>query len=119
MGCLNSEGQFFHWFANIHLSGPCNRACYFCIGQHMMELDPLNNLNLWPLKNIDEFLDCCLDKDVNEINLTGSNTDPLLYNHIPELKAYLEENIPNLIFGIRTNGEFFYCQGGKERLYLF
>lgn len=119
MGCLNSEGQFSHWFSNIHLSGPCNRACYFCIGQHMMELDPLNNLDTWPLKNIDEFLDCCLDRNITEVNLTGTNTDPLLYKHIPELKEYLQYSIPSLKLGIRTNGEFFHCPGGKERLSLF
>lgn len=104
MGCLNSEGKFSHWFGNIHLSGPCNRRCYFCIGQHMMALDPLNNLKQWPLKNIDAFVADCLSHNISEINLTGSNTDPSLYRHIPELKKYLAEHIPNLKFGIRTNG---------------
>lgn len=56
MGCLNSDGSFSHWFGNIHLSGPCNRKCYFCIGQHMMALDGENNLDTWPLKNIDGFV---------------------------------------------------------------
>lgn len=104
MGCLNSQGQFDHWFGNIHLSGPCNRACYFCIGQHMMALDPLNNLDTFPLKNLDKFVAECRTHGISEINLTGSNTDPSLYKHIPELRAYLERNIPNLCFGLRTNG---------------
>lgn len=104
MGCLNSEGLFKHWFANIHLSGPCNRACYFCIGQHMMALDSLNNLDTWPLPNIDKFVDQCLEHNVNEINVTGTNTDPLLYQHTDKLHTYLKERIPNLVFGLRTNG---------------
>ncbi len=104
MGCLNPDNGFTHWFGNIHLSGPCNRACYFCIGQHMMALDPLNNLNEWPLKNIDQFVKDCLEHNINEINVTGSNTDPLLYKHTQELRKYLEAKIPNLVLGIRTNG---------------
>src|SRR3990172_8839296 len=104
MGCLNSTGQFEHWFANIHFSGPCNRACYFCIGQHMMALDSLNNLDTWPLKNLDEFIQACKERDISEINLTGSNTDPLLYRHISKLHDYLEHHIPNLVLGVRTNG---------------
>lgn len=108
MGCLNSNQGFSHWFGNIHLSGPCNRSCYFCIGQHMMALDPLNNLDRWPLDNIEYFVERCLAHGVREINLTGSNTDPLLYKHTPELAAYLREKIPGAILGLRTNGALTY-----------
>lgn len=59
MGCLNYNKGFEHWFGNIHLSGPCNRACYFCIGQHMMAVDAENNLNTWPLLGIEEFVVLC------------------------------------------------------------
>lgn len=103
MGCLNSNQNFEHWFGNIHLSGPCNRSCYFCIGQHMMALDPLNNLNEWPLKNINLFVDECVERGITEINLTGSDTDPSLYQHTKKLKEYLLQRIPNLRFGLRTN----------------
>lgn len=104
MGCLNAGQGFSHWFGNIHLSGLCNRSCYFCVGQHMMGLDAYNNLDKWPLKNIDEFIEKCKALGIREINLTGTNTDPMLYKHLPALKAYLKEQIPNLIFGVRTNG---------------
>jgi hypothetical protein len=104
MGCLNSTGQFSHWFGNIHLSGPCNRACYFCIGQHMMALDPLNNLKLWPLDNLEAFVAECLQHRVGEVNLTGSNTDPLLYKHHAELCGFLRSRLPGCKLGIRTNG---------------
>lgn len=104
MGCLNSGKGFSHWFGNIHLSGPCNRSCYFCIGQHMQALDPLDNLGEWPLKNIDEFVARCIERGVTEVNVTGTNTDPLLYRHTRALREYLVVNIPGLIFGIRTNG---------------
>jgi hypothetical protein len=104
MGCLNSKGNFSHWFGNIHLSGACNRSCYFCIGQHMMKLDPYDVLDKNPLDNIDLFIEKCKEKGIVEIYLTGSNTDPLLYNHVFALREKLIEGIPNLIFGIRTNG---------------
>jgi len=104
MGCLNHGQGFSHWFGNIHFSGPCNRACYFCIGQHMMALDALNNLDKWPLEGIDEFIVECQKHGVREINVTGSDTDPLLYKHMAKLKEYLKQHIPDLIFGLRTNG---------------
>ena len=104
MGCLNSRGQFQHWFSNIHFSGPCNRSCYFCIGQHMMALDSYNNLAQWPLDGIDQFVASVLEKNCREVYLTGTNTDPSLYKHIPELRQYLKDRIPGLLFGMRTNG---------------
>lgn len=104
MGCLNSTGNFTHWFGNIHLSGPCNRACYFCIGQHMMALDSLNTLDSWPLPGIEDFIRTCRLHHVSEVNITGTNTDPLLYKHMGKLKALLKESIPGLVFGVRTNG---------------
>lgn len=104
MGCLNSGQGFDHVFGNIHLSGPCNRACYFCIGQHMMALDALNNLRTWPLKGLGEFVDECIKHGVTEINVTGTNTDPLLYQYTEVLKEFIHVRIPDLVFGVRTNG---------------
>jgi hypothetical protein len=103
MGCLNSSESFTHWFGNIHLSGPCNRACYFCIGQHMMDLDSYNVLKTWPLPNIDKFCSQLRQRPVKEICLTGTNTDPLLYHHHAELTSYLREQFPNTDLAIRTN----------------
>lgn len=104
MGCLNSHGQFHHWFGNIHLSGPCNRSCYFCIGQHMMALDSYDNLDSWPLAGLEDFAEKCKARGVREVNLTGTNTDPLLYGHIPALAEWLRAAIPGVELGIRTNG---------------
>ena len=104
MGCLNYSNRFDHWFGNIHLSGPCNRRCYFCIGQHMMALDGENNLDSWPLDGLSEFVKECRHRGIFEINLTGTNTDPLLYQHTENLREFLEKNIPGLVLGVRTNG---------------
>ncbi len=104
MGCLNSNKNFSHRFANIHLSGPCNRKCYFCIGQHMMALDSFNNLNKWPLKYIGAFLYLCLSENINLINLTGTNTDPMLYKRHEHLVGMIRKILPDSRIGIRTNG---------------
>ena len=104
MGCLNSNEKFEHWFGNIHLSGPCNRACYFCIGQHMMDLDTYNVLKTWPLPNLDKFCDQLRQRPTKEICLTGTNTDPLMYQHHTELVGYLRNEFPTTDIAIRTNG---------------
>lgn len=103
MGCLNSGQGFSHWFGNIHLSGPCNRSCYFCIGQHMMELDGKNTLDAWPLPGIDAFLVECANRGVGSVFLTGTNTDPMLYRHHERLVQCIKASLPGALVGIRTN----------------
>ena len=104
MGCLNHNIPFSHWYANIHFSGKCNRNCYFCIGQFMEDLDSENNLNLKNLTNIDKFIEECKKKNITEIALTGTNTDPLLYKHISYLKQYLQNKMEVKKFRVTTNG---------------
>jgi hypothetical protein len=70
----------------------------------MMALDALNNLNQFPLNNIDVFINKCIEKGVQEINITGTNTDPLIYSHHRELCETLKTNIKGCKLGIRTNG---------------
>ena len=101
MGCLNSNQGFSHWFANIHLSGPCNRSCYFCIGQHMMALDSINNLNQWPLLSFEKFIEECENRHVRDVYLTGTNTDAMLYKHAFKLRSALPAYMR---LGFRTNG---------------
>lgn len=102
MGCLNSSSSFDHVFGNIHFSGPCNRACYFCIGQHMMALDALNTLDVYPLPGLDAFIERCHARDVSTIYWTGTNTDPILYLKADKLAKRLRAE--KFRIGIRTNG---------------
>lgn len=104
MGCLNDDDRWKHWFANIHLSGPCNRRCYFCIGQHMMAVDSLNTLHRFPLPGLSEFVNRVLDKGIKEVDVTGTNTDPLLYDHTEKIAGFLRTFIPGVTLGVRTNG---------------
>lgn len=105
MGCLNDGDKWKHWFANIHLSGPCNRRCYFCIGQHMMALDSFNTLDTKAadMNGMGEFLESCMLHNVKEVFLTGTNTDPALYRHHKELVEFLKVNM-EIPVGVRTNG---------------
>lgn len=104
MGCLDDKPPYAKVVGNIHLSGRCNRSCYFCIGQHMMALDSLNSVMQWPLAGLDRFIAECKMYGIYEILVTGSNTDPLLSPNLHRLKGVLAEEFPNLVFGIRTNG---------------
>lgn len=70
----------------------------------MPGVDPINNLDTWPLPGLAEFIENCNRQGVKEVNFTGSDTDPLLYNHLPELISALREGIPGVRIGIRTNG---------------
>lgn len=70
----------------------------------MMSLDPLNNLDTWPLSNLPQFLASCRARNISEVNLTGSNTDPLLYQHHEELCAALRAELSGCKIGLRTNG---------------
>lgn len=69
-----------------------------------MDLDGYDNLDIWPLMNIEAFVHYCNEEEIREVNLTGSNTDPLLYNHIRKLTDYLRKEIPHVQLGVRTNG---------------
>lgn len=101
MGCLNSDESFSHWFGNIHLSGPCNRSCYFCIGQHMQSLESIDILDTWPLPGLDEFFAQCRERKVQEVNVTGTNTDPLLYAYVRTLLSRIRNE--GFVVGVRTN----------------
>lgn len=70
----------------------------------MMALDSENNLNTYPLKNIDLFIAQCLERGVAEVNVTGTNTDSLLYKHTSALTSYLRSKLPGVVLGARTNG---------------
>ena len=69
----------------------------------MMALDALNNLHQWPLPGFAEFVVKCQKHGVTEVNLTGTNTDPLLFEHHKQLVAALRDAIPEVVIGIRTN----------------
>jgi molybdenum cofactor biosynthesis enzyme MoaA len=92
-------------FANINLLGKCNLDCLFCLGKDLEnEFSKHNQLNtpITKLKNLDGFLRLCVEKKVENIYITGQNTDPLLYLHLGKLIDYLQEDWKFKV-GLRTN----------------
>jgi len=93
-------------FANILFAGPCNLRCPYCIGK---QLDPAlnqNNLDRFPLQNIDKFVRLLQQNNISEITFTGTTTDPQLYRHEARLLAWLRERLPGqLQFSLHTNGQ--------------
>ena len=93
-------------FANILFAGPCNLRCPYCIGK---QLDPAlsqNNLDRFPLQNIDRFVYLLQQNNITEVAFTGTTTDPQLYRHEARLLAWLREQLPSQTqFSLHTNGQ--------------
>jgi len=92
-------------FANLLLSGPCNARCGFCIGWQMESAAQVNNLDRFPLANLETFADEIEKHTVRQVVVTGTNTDPLLYRHTGRLLAWLRERLGSGIrVALHTNG---------------
>jgi len=92
-------------FANILFAGPCNRACPFCIGKLMPDRVNVDNLDLFPLRGLDAFVEGVNRLRIEQIVMTGTITDPQLYRHeerlLDLLRARLHEGAR---FSVHTNG---------------
>ena len=92
-------------FANILFSGPCNRACPFCIGKQLPAVVNENNLKRFPLTNIDGFIDRINHFQIKQLVFTGTISDPQLYKYQQELIDYMRERISYPVtFSIHSNG---------------
>jgi oxygen-independent coproporphyrinogen III oxidase len=89
-------------FGNILFSGPCNQQCPFCIG-HQLEQTP-NNLRLYPLRNIEQFMSAMRDSKSSKVIMTGTRTDPQIYKYEAQLIADLRTALPNVHISLHTNG---------------
>ena len=104
-------------FANINLLGKCNVDCFFCLGKDIEEiLCKQNQLKLhfseWP--RFDEFLSMCAKEGIQNIYLTGQNTDPLIYQWLEELVHHIQE--AGFCCGVRTNGFLALKEGNIKAL---
>lgn len=89
-------------FANILFSGPCNLRCPRCIGRAMPELPA--NLDRFPLGGLRRFCGLLRRHGVQQVTLTGANTDPLLYRHLDRLIPLLRRAVPGVRLNLHTNG---------------
>jgi len=95
-------------FANILFSGPCNLSCTFCIGKYLPPRP--NNLDTFPLQNLSSFLEELSDRDIVQVSLTGTNTDPLLYRHGLRLVEAIRTALPRARINLHTNGRIAHRQ---------
>jgi hypothetical protein len=70
----------------------------------MMALDSMNNLGVYPLPGLDKFIFECEKHKVKDVNFTGSNTDPALYQFLGILARRIRDDLPDVSIGVRTNG---------------
>lgn len=94
----------FH-FANLLFSGPCNARCPDCIGK---QIDPRRappNLDEYPPRGFNRFIDLIREHGIREVVLTGANTDPLLYRPLARLLDDLRAELPpGTRLGLHSNG---------------
>lgn len=92
-------------FANILFAGPCNRFCPFCIGKLVPGEASVDNLDTYPPRGIEDFIEVVNRERIREIVFTGTTTDPQLYRHEVPLLALLRERLhPGARFSVHTNG---------------
>jgi len=91
-------------FANILFAGNCNARCPFCIGKQIDPQRQQTNLEIFPIPGLNYFLDIARAEAIPHIVLTGSNTDPLLYNQLAPLIKHLRTEMPNTTISLHTNG---------------
>ncbi len=93
-------------FANILFAGPCNARCPFCIGKQIDARLNVNNLNEFPLRNLDRFVEMVIEHDIKQIVFTGTTTDPQMYQHEGRLLELLRSRLPcDRQYSVHTNGQ--------------
>ena len=83
-------------FANILFAGPCNARCPYCIGRQIDPRLSVNNLNEFPPRNLDHFIELIIQHEIQQVVFTGTTTDPQLYRHEARLLALLRNRLPSL-----------------------
>lgn len=92
-------------FANLLFAGPCNARCPFCIGRQIDPRLSANNLQIFPPRNLDRFVELILACAIKQVVFTGTTTDPQLYQHEARLLDTLRARLPDdTQIAVHTNG---------------
>jgi MoaA/NifB/PqqE/SkfB family radical SAM enzyme len=92
-------------FANVLFGGPCNRRCYYCIGESLPKNARRDNLREFPPLGMDAFVREVNARRIAEVVFTGTVTDPQLYAHESELLAWLKARVHGgARYSLHTNG---------------
>ncbi|MBN2146956.1 MAG: radical SAM protein [Anaerolineales bacterium] len=92
-------------FANILFAGRCNARCPMCIGRLVDQRLNQENLKLYPPRGLEQWIVLIREHSIREVTFTGTNTDPLLYQHAEQLLSHLRRVLPaGTRFSLHTNG---------------
>lgn len=92
-------------FANILFAGPCNRFCPFCIGKRLPERVNVDNLDVFPPRNLEALIAGVNRLGIRQVVFTGTVTDPQLYRHEAALLELLRREITTgARYSLHTNG---------------
>jgi MoaA/NifB/PqqE/SkfB family radical SAM enzyme len=92
-------------FANLLFAGLCNARCPFCISNQLDAELLQDNLQVFPPRNLERFLELIARNKLRQVVLTGSNTDPQLYRHEARLLELLRQRLPaGVQISLHTNG---------------
>jgi len=92
-------------FANLLFAGPCNARCPFCIGRQIDPRLSVNNLDEYPPRHLDRFVEMISEHAIRQVVFTGTNTDPQLYRHEARLLDHLRRCLPaGTQISLHTNG---------------
>jgi molybdenum cofactor biosynthesis enzyme MoaA len=92
-------------FANILFAGPCNRSCPWCIGKQLPASVNESNLDDYPLRGIERFVEVVNRERIEQVVLTGTVTDPQLYRHEGRLLDLLRRRLHGRArLSVHTNG---------------
>lgn len=92
-------------FANILFAGPCNRACPFCIGKLVPDSANPDNLDVFPPRGIEGFIEAVNRDRIPQVVFTGTTTDPQLYRHQGRLLDLLRRELHAAArVSVHTNG---------------
>ena len=101
---MKNRNRSAYTFANINLLGKCNLDCHWCLGKDLPELNQYNCMSThfseW--HNFDKFLKIAKENKINQLYITGQNTDSLLYKYLSSLISFLRSKA--FAVGLRTNG---------------
>jgi molybdenum cofactor biosynthesis enzyme MoaA len=103
---LKNRKRNRYTFANINFLGECNLNCFFCLGKDLeKEFSKYKTMETYYINfpNLSNFLLLCKEQDIQQIYLTGQNTDPLLYYYLADFINYLHNQ--KFYVGMRTNGQ--------------
>lgn len=102
---MSGQGVEPFAFANVLFAGPCNRSCPWCIGEQLPEHVNVDNLDVFPPRGLDAFVDEVNAHRVREVVFTGTVSDPQLYRHERVLLDLLRARLhADARFSVHTNG---------------